>query len=340
MNNNTKVSIIMPVYNAVHYIDIAITSILNQTYPNFELIIIDDGATDGTSEICQKYCNQDNRIKYIRQTNKGICKARNTGLELATGEYIAFSDHDDKYEPNYIELMLNKAQEENLDIVKCGVYFEETFANGNQKTTIENFKEEVLSKKELIQKYISLPMAFWGVWNSLYRASLLHTNHIKFQESIYHGQEDYYFNTELIPHIYRIGFIKECLYRHYRRLSQSTSAKFYEDRLDAMSLYYRLESKILKPFFKEKDWANILSIIYAQKITGILSYCFNTSNSQRELKALLAIKKFTNENPFKYSITCLPYLLKEKKIKYFLILYLVDHRYFNLLFYLWKLKNK
>lgn len=93
------VSIILPVYNAVNYIEKTITSVLNQTYKNFELIIVDDGATDGTSEICRNYAQKDYRISYYKQNNFGTAVARNRGIELAKGEYIAFLDHDDEYFP-------------------------------------------------------------------------------------------------------------------------------------------------------------------------------------------------------------------------------------------------
>lgn len=340
MEDKIKVSIIMPVYNAVQYIDTAITSVLSQTYTNFELIIVDDGATDGTSEICKNYSIQDARIKYIRQSNGGICKARNKGIELATGKYIAFSDHDDEYQPDYLELMVKKAVDDDLDIIKCGVYFDETYSDGKRIVREETFKEEIWSQKDLVKRYISLPVAFGGVWNTLYRASILQMNGIRFPEFIYHGQEDFYFNTELILYINNIGFINKCLYRHYRRLSQSTSAKFYEDRIDAMCAFFRLEQKVLKPFFNGQDWKKVLSAIYSQKIAGILSYCFRTANPQKERNARLAIEKFMNVNHYEYGKSVLSCALHTKNIKYFLVLYLAVHRYYRLLFYLWKIKNK
>ena len=105
------VSIILPVYNAVNYIEKTITSVLNQTYKNFELIIVDDGATDGTSEICRNYAQKDYRISYYKQNNFGTAVARNRGIELAKGEYIAFLDHDDEYLPHFLEELLEISEE-------------------------------------------------------------------------------------------------------------------------------------------------------------------------------------------------------------------------------------
>ena len=123
------VSIILPVYNAVNYIEKTITSVLNQTYKNFELIIVDDGATDGTSEICRNYAQKDYRISYYKQNNFGTAVARNRGIELAKGEYIAFLDHDDEYLPHFLEELLEISEEDD-ELIKCGVIFREEYING------------------------------------------------------------------------------------------------------------------------------------------------------------------------------------------------------------------
>lgn len=112
------VSVIMPVYNAHLYVAKAIESVLQQTYQDFELILVDDGATDGSGEICEKYAAQDDRIVLIHEENSGICKARNTGLKHAQGTYIAFCDHDDLYMPQYLEKAVSSAIKENADLVK------------------------------------------------------------------------------------------------------------------------------------------------------------------------------------------------------------------------------
>lgn len=92
-----KVSVIMPVYNSGKYLDIAVKSILSQSLREIELILVDDGSTDGSSEQCDRYALLDNRVVVLHQKNGGICNARNNALKRAKGEYIAFSDHDDAY---------------------------------------------------------------------------------------------------------------------------------------------------------------------------------------------------------------------------------------------------
>ena len=95
-----------------------------QHYKNFELIIVDDGATDGTSEICRNYAQKDYRISYYKQNNFGTAVARNRGIELAKGEYIAFLDHDDEYLPHFLEELLEISEEDD-ELIKCGVIFRE-----------------------------------------------------------------------------------------------------------------------------------------------------------------------------------------------------------------------
>ena len=130
----TKVSIIVPCYNVEKYIDRCLLSLINQTLKEIEIILINDGSTDRTDEIIQKYLN-DNRIKYFKRTNHGIGNTRNFGLKEATGEYIGFVDSDDYIELNMIELLYKKATEKNLDIVVCDFYrnFDETKITEDKK---------------------------------------------------------------------------------------------------------------------------------------------------------------------------------------------------------------
>ena len=115
------VSIIIPVYNCEKYIEKCINSIINQTYKDFEVIIVDDGSIDNSIEICNKLIKTDKRFKITRQTNKGVSCARNLGLELAKGEYITFIDSDEWVENTFIECLLKGILEEQADMSVCGI---------------------------------------------------------------------------------------------------------------------------------------------------------------------------------------------------------------------------
>ena len=118
---NKLISIIMPVYNAEKYLNRSIESIMNQTYNNIEIILVNDGSTDNSLEICTSYQEKDNRIKLINQANKGVSFARNKGIDEATGDYIMFIDSDDYVEKNMIEDMVSKITEDDIDLVISGI---------------------------------------------------------------------------------------------------------------------------------------------------------------------------------------------------------------------------
>ena len=113
------VSIIVPVYNVAPYLREALDSIVNQTYKDLEILIIDDGSTDGSSAICEEYASKDPRIRLIHQSNKGLSGARNTGLEHATGDYVAFIDSDDSVSPVFIESLVNAMTSSSASIAVC-----------------------------------------------------------------------------------------------------------------------------------------------------------------------------------------------------------------------------
>lgn len=123
--NNPKISVIIPVYNVEAYLRRCVESLLQQTYSNLEIILVDDGSPDRSGEICDEYGYQDSRIKVIHQANRGVSAARNSGLCAATGDWIGFIDGDDWIEPDMYEYMLDMARKHGADMVQCGLFFDE-----------------------------------------------------------------------------------------------------------------------------------------------------------------------------------------------------------------------
>ncbi len=121
MKEYDLVSIIVPVYNVEKYIEKCILSIINQTYTNLEIIIVNDGSLDHSENIIKEYISKDNRIKYIKRENGGLGAARNTGIENATGKYIAFVDSDDWIDPEMYSVLWQKAYECDADVVCCEI---------------------------------------------------------------------------------------------------------------------------------------------------------------------------------------------------------------------------
>ena len=144
MDNTDLISVIIPTYNRAHIIKRSVESVLNQTYKNIELIIVDDGSTDNTKEIIDSI--NDKRIKYIYQANQGAASARNKGIDLAEGQYIAFQDSDDVWHLDKLEKQLKVLKQNDADVIFCKVFL---FGNLRKRIVPKNFKEGFLKKDSL-----------------------------------------------------------------------------------------------------------------------------------------------------------------------------------------------
>ncbi len=243
--DNVLISIIVPVYNVENYIKDCLDSILNQTFCEFELILVDDGSTDKSSEICDEYASKDNRISVIHQTNRGLSAARNTGLEKAKGNYIGFVDSDDTITKNMYQVLYDNLIEYQADLSVCSVYEKRK----NNRWQIEQPKYEnvvkIYSGTELInyltyQKYQTLlPMAN----NKLYRRELI--EHIRYPNGKIH--EDEFIIHELLFHAKKVVISKAQLYEYLIREDSITGSKNNRLRRDKLEALW---SRVL--FLKEK----------------------------------------------------------------------------------------
>lgn len=146
------ISIIVPVYNVENYIDKCLQSILNQSYENLEVLLIDDGSVDHSGEICDDYARIDKRIRVFHQINKGVSSARNKGLELSAGKYIVFIDADDYVKPDYLEILYGDMEEYQVDIVSCELVPVVEGKQTDDRHTI-NYKRVISNQNELYDSY-------------------------------------------------------------------------------------------------------------------------------------------------------------------------------------------
>ena len=167
------VSVIIPVYNVFPYIREALDSVLHQTYQHLEIIIIDDGSDDGSGTICDEY-RSDKRVVVIHQENRGLSGARNTGLDRMTGDYVAFLDPDDAYQPEMIRKMLDAVMETGAELGTCGFDILETdgrMSEARRKERILPEKEQILTPQEAFEALAETRLIL-SVWSKLYRAEL------------------------------------------------------------------------------------------------------------------------------------------------------------------------
>lgn len=207
-----KVSIVVPIYNAQKTLETCIESLIGQTYKNIEIILINDGSTDKSDEICNKYKIKDKRIKYISKKNEGISKTRNTGLKHITGDYLCWCDSDDFYNENYISILLNEMKKNNEMVICRSLDFTDlhNIPSNNEKdyyfysTNREQFIMKVLTEEQ-----------FGGVlWNKMFNIKIIKNNSICFNE-LYNIGEDLDFVLRYADYCSKIAWSPIKLYNHY-----------------------------------------------------------------------------------------------------------------------------
>lgn len=206
------VSIIIPVYNVEKYIGICLDSIINQTYKNIEIILIDDGSTDNSLKIIKQYQSKDKRIKVINRENKGVLYTRVEGFKIAKGRYITYIDSDDWAENNMIEIMYNKAIEYNADVVKCGFGYND-FESAVSKIESDTFITQEQFEPTFYDKLFR-DMNIHNVWAQLFKKELLDKSLDNIDTTISLG-DDLELDIQLYKNISNILFISNILY-HYR----------------------------------------------------------------------------------------------------------------------------
>lgn len=219
-----KISIVVPVYNSIKYLDRCINSILKQTFLDFELILINDGSTDSSFSVMKKY-ETDSRVKCYSQKNKGIAATRNRGIDLASGEYIMFIDNDDYIKEDYLMHYVTKIEEDESDVVI-----------GNYQRVLDNGK--VLVETHLVDGDWSKYMIV-APWAKLYRLSFIKRYNIKFLNS--NIGEDIYFNMQVMNLTKNISIIEDNGYQWFYN-EKSVSNTVHKKANKELMFEYLLDS--------------------------------------------------------------------------------------------------
>lgn len=227
-------TVIIPVYNSEKYVENCLASILQQTYIDFEIIIVDDGSTDNSLEICQAYAEKDKRIKVFTKENGGQSSARNVGLKMATGRFISFIDSDDEISNEVFANAIKAfASDEDIDIVQFPV-----FMNYGLSTQYLNQKKEqkITGRKNLFQEWIEKNNISWIVCNKIFKIEIF--DQLRFEKMYY---EDNYMVAEVLGKINVLKIIEQGIYYyHHRENSTTTSAHSFEKERDTQKVNFKI----------------------------------------------------------------------------------------------------
>ena len=231
---NPLISIIVPVYNVEDYLKACLDSIINQTYKNLEIILIDDGSTDNSGKICDEYAGKDNRIKLIHKPNVGLSDARNAGLEIAKGEYIGFVDSDDYIAEDMYEFLYNLVVDNDLDVAMCASC--DVHEDGTVKTP-KIFKTIFINEKEKIIENLFVNQAGGlaiSVCNKLFKKKVI--KNCKF--TVGKTSEDVFFVLKWIENTDKFCRISDVKYYYVQHMHSITHQQLYTPKiLDVIEAY-------------------------------------------------------------------------------------------------------
>lgn len=238
------ISVIVPIYNVKEYFDRCVESIVNQTYKNIEIILVDDGSPDNCPQMCNEWAEKDTRINVIHKENGGLSDARNAGLKIATGEIVSFIDSDDWIELDMFEKMLNRMIEDDSDIVSCGVKWVEEDGNVIRDVTVSN--DEVLDMQSAMKELLNDGKLKQHVWNKIYKFDLI--KDVPFEKGKYH--EDVFWSYQIVGRAKKVSVVKESFYNYVQRSNSIMGEGFSAKRLDALDAN-RQRCEYMKEHFPE-----------------------------------------------------------------------------------------
>lgn len=283
------VSVILPVYNVESYLKKAIKSVINQTHRNIEIIIVNDGSTDNSGEICETFASQDSRIKIIHQPNKGVGPARNIGLSMATGLYVYFMDPDDFIDSKLIEENLEMAKRNNANIVIFG--YSKVIQKNNRYVATELKTPDISDVKSVKEfKEIFKPFFDFGaytVWNRIYKREFLINNRLMYRnQSI--GQ-DALFNLEVFKKNSEGIYFNQNHYYYYVDRPNSSVNRYHNNRFEKQFEII----KNLNELLEQLDYSSPSKeqILYKEYLGALYSELKNLTSEKCKMKPKLKTKR-------------------------------------------------
>lgn len=280
-NIKANISVIIPVYNVKKYLSECLDSVVNQTYKNLQIILVDDGSTDFSGKICDEYANNDNRIIVVHQKNAGAGAAKNTGLELIDGDYFSIIDSDDYIELDMYEKMVNSLEKYNADIVQClfrNVYVNDSF---DRKYKIKGNYPKVLTPKNFLKEYLyDWKYAIFA--NKVFKSSLLKDIRFPVGRKI----DDEFFTYKLVCNAKKVVNIDNILY-NYRMRKTSVMNENDTDRL----IYDRIDCFVERYDYIRKKYPSLDKKYLTKLYDSLLYYKTQVNNTEKLEKYISKIQK-------------------------------------------------
>lgn len=242
---NSLISVIVPIYNVEKYLQKCVDSIINQTYKNLEIILVDDGSPDNCPKMCDDYAKIDNRIKVVHKKNGGLSDARNAGMKVATGEYVSFIDSDDYVSLDFYETLLQTMIDNDSDIVECSVA--KFYENGKFDEYSDDLKVTNYETVDALDGLISENPFKQHVWNKLYKSSVA----LDIQYAVGKLNEDEFWTYQVFGKAKKVTRINQTMYYYFQRNGSIMGNSYNIRRIDA------LEGKVNRQAYIEKNFPTL-----------------------------------------------------------------------------------
>ena len=332
MSEKIKVSIVVPVYNVENYVARCINSLMNQTLRNIEIILVDDGSTDSSGKMCDEFAKRDERIRVIHKENGGLGYARNSGMEIAKGEFIGFVDSDDYVDTRMFEALFGYACKYDADYVRCEHIIVDD--EGNERLREQYHLEPGIYAKEEIEDKLLCPMfgkemkegreAHVGisVWRAIFRTSIIKENHLLFPSEREVISEDIPFNLDFLMHAHSAYVTSEGLYYYVER-GNSLTKIFRKDRFDKeVYLYCYLQDKLKEYNLYEKCKIRIKRFMLDRGRRSMRGVMNNSEYSLME--KYLTLKEMMSNEQFRTAFDELP--VNKLPLKYRIMAYMMKYK--------------
>lgn len=340
-----KVSIVVPIYKVEKYLNQCIESIVNQTYKNLEIILVDDGSPDNCPKICDEWAKKDKRIKVIHKDNQGLGMARNTGIENATGDYICFFDSDDYVSTELVDKCVNKMEKYKTDFVvygfcdvtENGLFIKEYVPNCSKKL----FKDEEV-KSILIKQFFSSHNykdedfnLLICAWNCMFSMNLIKKINFRFVSERKIISEDVYSMLIYYSSMSSAYVLSESLFYH-RYNGKSLTHEYRKDRFEKLNILYIELLKLCDELGLDEETKNLMSTPYLNGVFGALKLLLNSNlnlyNKYKNFKIIVLDKIFQE------SISCVNF--SQERFLRMLVLKLFKYRMTLVSFLIFFLNNK
>lgn len=283
------ISVIVPIYKVETYLNHCIESIVNQTYRNLEIILVDDGSPDNCPTICDTWAKNDPRIIVIHKENGGLSDARNSGIKVSSGEMIAFVDSDDYIKKTFIEDMYVTMKRTKAEIVECGVLYIDEAHNVLYDRTMKS--EITLDRMGALESLILENGVYQTVWNKLYQSRMI--KDIPFEFGRYH--EDDFWTYKVLDRVQKITILSEPLYYYMQRATSIMGNNYTLKRLDGLEARYNRMMYL-------KKYDNLNNLLYQKLLLDCMWHYQCVSrvlNGKERREGVCMIHNIINQVPFK-----------------------------------------